>query len=676
MKPVQKPILGIFVWRVQRVVLCLVWCLLANALVGAVAPAPLPATSGLNRALDGLKQERAVAVSFQLAPQVWPTWWFVWPGMLLVIGLVVIGYWLRLRHLHASEETLRRKVAERTRELEAEIEGHQLTELRLQQQIAVRARTEKALEEQHQFLRQVLDINPHYIFIKDRQGRFTLVNRAMAEGYSLSVEDMIGRTDADIGVPLESADRYQEADWRVMDELEEVFIPEEANFNAQGQVRWMQTVKRPMLDLEGNCNLVLGVSFDVTERKESELELKEYATKLAQINQELDQQQQELSRAKEAAEAAARAKSEFLANMSHEIRTPMNGIIGMTELTLSTGLTPEQRDYLETVNVSAHALLALLNDILDFSKIEAGKLQLEATPFDLRELVGNTVKTLLLSAEKKGLALRSQIAAEVPVRLVGDPNRLRQILLNLLGNALKFTERGAVTLDVALETRSAEQVCLHLTVADTGIGIPADKLESIFRSFEQVDASTTRKYGGTGLGLSICSQLINLMGGSICVASEPGVGSQFHFTVRLGVVQPLRQPAETRLRVLVVDDNLVNQRMATLLLEKCGHQVKAAAPGAAALAICEQEPIDLVLLDLPIPMANGLRRADELRQLDRRHGRHTPLLGMTALATEETRQACLAAGLDDCVTKPLHLLELQQKIGRVRARAEHACAAA
>lgn len=382
----------------------------------------------------------------------------------------------------------------------------------------------------------------------------------------------------------------------------------------------------------------------------------------------------ELESAKESAEQLAKAKGNFLSVMSHEIRTPLNAIIGNIHLLEGEPYLQEQESLLRSLRISSHSLLSLINDILDFSKIEAGKLHLEKTPFDLRELVGNTVKSLALTAENKGLDLHAHIAEAVPVRLVGDPNRLRQILLNLLGNALKFTERGQVTLDVALEAQSAGQVSLLLTVADTGIGIPTDKLESIFRSFEQVDASTTRKYGGTGLGLSICSQLINLMGGSIYVESEPGVGSQFHFTVRLGVLPQPRRLSESQLRALVVDDNLVNQRMATLMLEKSGFQVQAATSGPAAVLLCEKAPFDVVLLDMPRTLERGLAVARELRQLDQREGRHTPLLAMSAQETEEVRQACLAAGLDEYLTKPLHLPELQQKLGRVRAQAEQRAA--
>jgi PAS domain S-box-containing protein len=635
---------------------------------------------------DGVWNESGAALEFQLLPRFWQTWWFFAACALAALGLVIVGYRWRLRQLHEREETLKHKVAERTQELESEIRGHQVTEARLKEQITERVRADEALAEQHQFLRQVLDINPYYIFVKDRQGRFTLVNRAMAEGYGTTVENMIGCTDLEVGVPAADAEKYRQADLQVMDSLEEAFILEELNVDAQGRVRWMQTVKRPILNREGKSNLMMGVAFDITERKQVEIELQEYAAKLAQTNLELDRQRQELSRAKEAAEAAARAKSEFLANMSHEIRTPMNGIIGMTELTLTTPLTEEQRDYLNTVQVSANALLTLLNDILDFSKIEAGKLNLEATPFRLRELLESTLKTLALEAQKKSLELLGEIDSAVPDHLVGDPNRLRQILINLLGNALKFTERGSVSLRVQVEARTAEQVRLHVTVADTGIGIPADKLKTIFGSFEQVDASTTRKYGGTGLGLSISAQLISLMGGEIHVESVYGEGSQFHFNVQLKLAQAEAQPNDvsprtarlapavaaarhpkTSWQVLLVDDNAVNRRLATLMLEKNGHQVSLAEDGPTALEVCEHEHFDVVLLDIQMPTLNGFEVAAALRRLDQARGRHIPIIAMTAQAMNGDREACLAAGMDDYVSKPLRSAELLAKIERVVA---------
>jgi two-component system sensor histidine kinase/response regulator len=464
-----------------------------------------------------------------------------------------------------------------------------------------------ALAQERNMLRTVIDNLPDFIYVKDRKGRFLVANRAVAQAIGVSgPEDLLGKTDFAFQSKEMAAGFYAD-DQRVMDSGEALVNRQETLVNhreslvpgrttdARDDVIDLLTTKVPLRNDAGRIIGIVGVSRDITERVKSEAEVR---------------------KARETAEAANRAKSEFLANMSHEIRTPMNGVIGMTDLLLDTELDPLQRDYAETIRDSGASLLTVINDILDFSKVEAGKLDLEHLEVDLRDTFEDVARLLSIQAHAKGLEVTAQIDPKLPALVKGDAGRIRQILLNLAGNAIKFTAKAEVSLEVNVLEASALGTRVRCEVRDTGIGIPADRLQSLFAPFVQVDTSTTRRFGGTGLGLSIVRRLVELMGGQTGVESKEGEGSVFWFTAHFAPVVDSLQPVyvvPTSIkgqRVLVVDDNATNRKILVGQLLLCGVEPMSASSADEALALMRQagaagRGFDAALLDHLMPACDG-----------------------------------------------------------------------
>jgi signal transduction histidine kinase/CheY-like chemotaxis protein len=423
--------------------------------------------------------------------------------------------------------------------------------------------------------------------------------------------------------------------------------------------------------LAGLLNMVL----EEIERRDAERA--EDRRKLEQQVAECNRVNADLLFAIAKAEEASRLKGEFLANVSHEIRTPMNGILGFTQLALSTGLTEDQRDYLDTVERSAEGLMRLLNDILDVSKIEAGKMEVDRAPFSMRECVEGSTRTMFATAQEKGLELSWDLDPNIPETLIGDELRIRQVLLNLVGNAIKFTDQGSVRVAVGIEPGPDSSLVAHFTVRDTGPGIPVEQRQIIFEPFRQADGSAARRRGGTGLGLAISSGLVDIMGGRIWVESEVGQGSTFHFTAPFTLGEPtLPKRASTPatasdcapLSILVAEDNVVSQKLVTALLKERGHAATLAATGLEVIDLVERRDFDLILMDIQMPEMDGLQATAEIRGRETLTGKHIPIVAMTAHAMAGDRERCLDSGMDGYIAKPIHPGELTALITGMTAQ--------
>jgi signal transduction histidine kinase/ActR/RegA family two-component response regulator len=470
--------------------------------------------------------------------------------------------------------------------------------------------------------------------------------------------EFVGMSDFDF-FPQDLAQQYYADEHQVIETGEPLLNHEEVSIKDNTNLTLMiaSTTKVPLRDSSGEVVGLVGVTRDITDAKQAEAELEE---------------------ARDQALTASRLKSEFLATMSHEIRTPMNGIIGMTELLLNTPLDDEQQDYARIVLGEANSLLGIINDILDFSKIEAGKMVVESTPFMLSDVIARVAELMRVRAGEKGLALHVDIAPDIPALVRGDPTRLRQILQNLVGNAVKFTRSGEIRIIVSVDRRSGADLKIRFSIRDTGIGLSEVARNRLFKPFTQADGSTTRKYGGTGLGLAISKRLAELMGGQIGVESEEGKGSTFWFTVTLeeqvalGSVdaRPSSLASEkpdadkADLLILVAEDNPTTQSLALKQLRSLGYRARLVGNGMEVVDEVVSHPgqYALVLMDCQMPVMDGYEATRLIRNDEKNSGRHIPIVAITASAMMGIREKCLAAGMDDYLAKPVSMEALQQTL--------------
>ncbi|MFZ2470340.1 MAG: PAS domain S-box protein [Methanothrix sp.] len=533
-------------------------------------------------------------------------------------------------------------------------------------------RAKEELQESKDYLEKIINSIGDPIFVKNLEHQFVLVNDAFCALSGHSREGLLGKKDYDF-FPSEQVAVFLEKDERVFETGKEN-VNEETITDSQGKDRTIITKKTLYTDNSGG-KFIVGIIRDITERKWAEEELQK-------TNQQLKTAIAKANELTTLARKANAAKSEFLANMSHEIRTPLNGVIGMTELLLDTDLNSEQLEYAQTINSSGEALLTLINDILDFSKIEARKLVIERQDFDLASVLKYTTDLLARCAKEKGLQVTCLVDPDVPMLLRGDAGRLRQILANLGGNGVKFTNQGKVKIEVKVEKEEETNITLRFSIRDTGIGIPADRLAVLFTPFTQADGSATRKYGGTGLGLAISKQLAQMMNGKIGAESTEGVGSTFWFTARFEKnahrVQPIDTPSQAapmaagpalalpgKVRILLAEDNPVNQKVALAMLKRLGCRTDVVANGREAVKAMQTVPYDLVLMDCQMPEMDGFEATRAVRQKESAASSPSiPIIAMTASAMQADRERCLQSGMNDFIAKPVQPGDLAEMLAR------------
>lgn len=526
------------------------------------------------------------------------------------------------------------------------------------QDISERKKAEAALIKSESKYRGLMETAPDGMVTVDSKGEIEIINQQLQNLTGYKSDELIGKP---VGILIperfdtheqKMGDYFSNPRARMMGEGLELFVRRKdgSEFSAEISLGPLETA---------DGLTVLATIRDITERKQAEVVMK----------------------AKNKAEAATEAKNSFLANMSHEVRTPMNAVLGMSQILMDSKLSKEQHDYAKAIHTSGNALLDIINDILDFSKIEAGKLDIEPVPVDLTMVVSGVVELLRIKCEEKDVQLNMQYATDTPQFLIVDPGRLRQILLNFVDNAVKFTEQGHVLLEIDCLQQNEEQAELRFTVTDTGIGIAEDAKASLFDSFSQADPSTTRKYGGTGLGLAISKKLVEQMGGKLSFESTLGEGSRFWFTLNLlraaeSDIEPpssadfeSQQALEIRggdniLRVLLVEDDLFNQKVGRVFLEKSGCQVDVVANGQEAVQMQGQFPYDIVFMDCQMPVMDGFQATAAIRESERDSDRHQLIIAMTANAIKGDYEMCLEKGMDDYLSKPVSIDRLQAMISK------------